>query len=373
MTWVFWLAIAFLAYTAVGYVVLVYLVSKIASRPHHKASIEPTVAVIVVAHNQAEELRRKIENTLALDYPRDKFEIIVASDASTDGTVEMVEQYADRGVQLIEITEHRGKHFAQISAAHSTDAEVLVFTDVAIALEPRGIREIVSNFSDPEVGSVSSEDRVIDPGGENTYINMEMRLRRMESSIYSLVGLSGSFFAMRRSLCRDWHEDLSSDFFIALHTREQGLRAVVDPESLGIYGITTSERAEFRRKVRTIVHGLHVLFHHVHLLNPVRYGFFAVQLASHKLFRWVTPVVLLALLVSNCLLWNHGWFYRVCLIGQLGLYSLGIISAVFEVVQRMAPMRYAAFFVLAIGATVEAWIKFVGGEKYIVWQPTPRS
>lgn len=375
MFYVFWAAAALLAYTFVGYPVLIFVLAKIRRKQHRREAIEPQVSVILTTHNQPRELRGKLENTLALDYPAGKLEIIVGCDACNEETLAVAHSYAAGGVKVVEVRERAGKHHAQQRAIAVSQGEILIFTDVAIQLDSDAARKIVSNFADPSVGCVSSEDRVLQAGGEpeGSYIGVETLLRRLESQANSLVGLSGSFFAVRRELCEKWHPTQSSDFFVALHTVEDGYRAVVDPESVGAYGVTPSRRAEFWRKVRTVNHGLVVLFAHLKFLNPVRFRLYAWQLASHKLLRWMTPLLLLAVLVSNLFLLDQGWFYRATLAAQLAGYLAGVLALFVGRLAAVGLFRAAGFSLLSLGAIVVAWIKFASGEKYIVWQPTKRA
>ncbi|MGH9557036.1 MAG: glycosyltransferase family 2 protein [Terriglobales bacterium] len=376
MSILFWASLAFLIYTFAGYPLALWMLSLFRNRSHTKAPTEATISLIVAAYNEASIIASKIQNCLDLRYPAEKREIIVASDGSTDETASIVRSFARQDVRLVEFPERRGKHHAQMVARDASHGEILVFSDSSIGLKPDALQEIVANFADPSVGCVSSEDSVVaDPRrrlGEGSYIAYEMWLRRLESRVGALVGVSGSFFAARRELCREWHPGQSSDFFIPLHAAACGLRTVVDPQCVAFYGLTRSERAEFQRKVRTIVHGLEVLFTHAKLLNPIRYPMFSWQLASHKLFRWLAPVAALALLVSSGALWSASPVYRAALLLQAGLYAAGSLALIAGSLNRLSTFRLASFFVLGNAATLVAWWKFSTGEKFIAWEPTRR-
>lgn len=373
---VFWLAVLFLLYTLAGYPLALWVVSRFRNRPHRREDSTPSVSIIVAAHNEAGEIADKILNCLALTYPADRYEIIVASDGSSDATADIVRSFEGRGVRLIEIPERHGKQFAQLQARDQARGEVLVFTDAAVRFGPDALERIVANFADPEVGCVSSEDQIPKrPGwrGEQSYVSFEMWMRRLESRVGSLVSASGSFFAARRTVCTPWHTDKTSDFFVVLNTVGAGMRAVVDPASIGRYGLSHSDRSELQRKVRTIVNGLDVFFMHVGLLNPFRYGFFSWQLISHKLFRWLLPSAMLVLLVFNLLLWRAGLFYQLCLAGQLGLYGVGLLALTAKRFGQWKPMKLAGYFLLGNVATLMAWFYFLSGEKFVSWQPTQRG
>jgi cellulose synthase/poly-beta-1,6-N-acetylglucosamine synthase-like glycosyltransferase len=373
----FWFSAAFIAYTFFGYPALLWVLSrrrKEAKLPQQPMALWPSVTLIIVVHNAGNIIADKLRNTLALEYPRNQLEVIVVSDGSTDGTAEAVRAFASEGVKLIELEKRHGKHYAQMIGRNTSRGEILAFTDASILIEPASLARMVGNFADPSIGVVSSED-VVDSGraGEGSYVSGEMKLRRLESSVNSLVSVSGSFFAARRGVCRNWNPNRCSDFFIALEAVAQGLRAVADPECRAHFAVVPSERAEFHRKVRTITQGLVVLFAYYPLLNPIRYGFFSLELASHKLFRWLLPYALAALLISSIVIVAKGHpFYLLFLLPQLALYLAGVLGLILGASVHFRPLKLAAFFLVGAAATVTAWTMFSLGEEYIVWEPSRR-
>ena len=377
MVILFWSALAFVVYTLVGYPTLLWLVSLVRRRTDQQGDIEPTVSVIIVGHNEASTIADKIKNTLAFDYPKEKLEIVVGSDGSTDATVAIVRSFAGQGVKLLESVERRGKHYMQMAARDVARGEILVFTDASILVEPQVLRRMVSHFADSSVGAVSSVDQLLDAKkdwvGEHFYVYGEMGLRHLEARVSSLVSLSGALFSARRSLCDTWYPDQSSDFFLALNAVACGLRAVQDSECRARLGIVRSEKAEQSRKVRTIVHGLVVFFSHWKLVNPIRYGLFSWQLVSHKLCRWLLPFGIIAVFVSNLFLWQVGPFYQLFLILQLLGYGVGLVSYAGGGVAKSGVLRLATFFVLGNVATLVAWWKFCRGEKMVTWEPSQRG
>ncbi len=371
----FWMSAGAIVYTLAGYPVLMRGLCAIRAREHRRERISPRVTLVVAVHNAEGLIRQKIENTLELTYPRDKLDIAIASEGSTDGTNEIVEGYGHCGIRLIEIPEHRGKHYAQISALTQANSEIVVFTDAAIILPPDAIEQIVSNFADPQVGCVSSEDRIVTNAAANAeaaYVPAEMQLRRLEAAANSVVGVSGSFFAARREICENWHCDQTTDFFIVLHAVAKGYRAIVDPQSVGYFTVAPSSKTEFPRKVRTVVHGLQVVAHHLHLLDPSRFGIFAWQLFSHKLLRWLLPFALLALFVSNALLWSRGLFFQLVFVAQSAGYVTGLVGWFVRPLAKIRPIQLATFFLVSNAAVVVAWLRFATGEKFVTWEPTRR-
>ncbi len=195
----------------------------------------PFLSLIITVHNEAGRIREKLENTLENDYPPELLEIIIASDFSTDETDDIVLSYADKGVRLVRADEHKGKEYAQLCAIRESKGEILVFSDVATQIPAEALRILATQFSDKQIGALSSEDQFISNDGsvvgEGAYVKYEMWLRRLESDRAGLVGLSGSFFAARREVCEHWDIYSPSDFNTALNSAKQGLVAITSSGS----------------------------------------------------------------------------------------------------------------------------------------------
>ncbi len=339
-----------------------------------KEPCDVSVTLIITAFNEEKRIRKKLENSLALEYPEDKLQILVASDGSTDATNEIVQSYADKGIELLEVVNRGGKENAQKEAVGYARGEVIVFSDVATILEPRGLREIVSNFVDPSVGCVSSEDRLIgqdgQPGGEGFYVRYEMWLRRLESEVNSLVGLSGSFFAARREVCQDFSGDVQSDFRTLLSSMKLGLRGVSDPEAIGSYLDIADEKREFERKVRTVLRGLTVFFKHLEFLNIFKYGLFSYQFFCHKLLRWLVPFFLVGALVTNAVLAMSSLLYLLLLLGQVIFYGIGLYGWITQSLRGV--LKIPMFFLVVNAAIAVAWYQYLTGKRVVLWTPSER-
>lgn len=372
----FWASILFLVYTFIGYPCLLFLLSRLFGKEHLRSKTQPQLSILITAYNEGDRLRNKLRNTIALRYPREKLEIIVVSDGSSDDTVSIARSFESENLRVLDLKDRKGKNHALMSARDASKGEVLVFTDVSSKLHEEALECIAENFADPAVACVSSEDIILaddsGAGGEGAYVSLEMKLRRWESSLGSAVTASGSFFAARRGVCDSWHPEQTSDFFVPIHTVQQGFRAVVDPRSIGYYRATRSSKSEFQRKVRTVVNGIHVLLSHREAINPLRTGLFAWQLVSHKLCRWLIPFGILIALIANTFLWNAGLFYRATLIAQVIAYSMGILVVLVDRSTVFLPARLASFFLLGNLATLVAWVRYLRGDKLAVWQPTQR-
>jgi glycosyltransferase involved in cell wall biosynthesis len=370
----FWCSVTLVLYAYAGYPCALMVLSLFRDRPVRRSRAwdrPPRVSFIITVHDEEARIREKIENTLGQDYAPEALEIIVASDCSTDGTDEIVRSYSSR-VRLVRAPERRGKEAAQQLALHSASGEILIFSDVATALAPDGVTTMVANFADRTVGCVSSIDRFVDPdgrvSGEGAYVRYEMHLRGLETRVNSLVGLSGSFFAARREVCQRWAADRQSDFNTLLNAVEMGFRGVLDPRSAGYYRNIADDRRELERKIRTVVRGMFVLATNARLLNPLRHGLFAWQLASHKLCRWLVPLAMVGAAVSNLFLLSRSPFYGATMFVQCGFYAAALLG----MRTGASSLRIPAYLLLANLGVLLAWLRFAAGERIAMWNPSDR-
>ena len=373
---VFWFSIIFIFYTYIGYPLILMILSLFRNRPLKKGDFTPDVTFIITAYNEERRIKEKIENTVKKDYPREKLEIIVASDCSTDKTDDILKSYESYGIRVIRSPERKGKDAAQMLAVKNASGEILVFSDVATILPPNGITNIVRNFYDPMVGCVSSVDKFIEPdgkiSGEGAYVRYEMFLRRLETEVNTLVGLSGSFFAARREVCQDWAVDLQSDFNTLLNSVKTGLRGVWDPDSIGYYKNIIDERKEFERKVRTVLRGIYVFTKSLPMLNPFQYGLFSWQLFSHKLCRWLVPFAMILAFFSNAFLIFISTFYLYIFILQSVFYIIAFGGIWTNLFSRINILRIPSFLVLVNLSILKAWYRYVRGERIMIWSPSKR-
>lgn len=340
------------------------------SEPSH------TLSVIVTAFNEEGRIREKIENTLELDYPAEKLELIVASDCSEDATDDIVREYRDRGVTLVRAGERLGKENAQREAIAAAKGDILVFSDVATKIPQGALIALERYFHDESVGAISSEDRFIsqDGGiaGEGAYVKYEMWLRRQESQLAGLVGLSGSFFAARAEVCEDWDIHSPSDFNTALNAAKLGLRAVTAPDVLGHYRDLKDAQKEYQRKVRTVLRGMVGLSRHTEVLNPARLGGFAFQTFSHKIMRWLVPWFLLGLFLVSAALSTAAPIYTLAFWGQIAFYAIAITAHFLPGMRNSTVVKIIYFFVQVNVAIFESSIKFLSGQRMTKWTPSAR-
>jgi cellulose synthase/poly-beta-1,6-N-acetylglucosamine synthase-like glycosyltransferase len=380
--WVFGLSLAVPLYTFLGYPLILKALALVIRRPLRleEPAEWPSISYMIPAYNEEASIAAALEGILASDYPKDRVQIMVGSDCSSDRTDEIVRGYADRGVELLRMPERSGKTATENAMRAMRRGEIIVHVDASVRIEPSGTKRLVMAFGDPEVGVASSRD-ISTAGagersdtGESSYVGYEMWLRRLETQVYGITGVSGSFFANRREL----HTTLvpvalSRDFAAAMVGRRQGLRAVSVDNAICYVPRNPSLRREYRRKVRTMARGLETLWYHRDLLNPFRYGLFAWMLVSHKLVRWLVPWALVTAGVSLAVA-----AFGSSLAGEF-LYALLLALAAAwlgwiwpEGRRRPKVLGLPAYVVSGVAAGLHAWTKALSGELNPIWEPTRR-
>jgi cellulose synthase/poly-beta-1,6-N-acetylglucosamine synthase-like glycosyltransferase len=372
---IFIASVVVLTYTYFGYPALVYVLSLLFGRNVRTANITPRVSVIITARNEERDIAAKLENTLALEYPNDKREIIVASDCSMDQTDAIVRSYAARGVILHRPLVRLGKSAAQNQAVQVSSGDILVFSDATTRLSRNALNRIVCSFADPEVGCVAGQLDYTDPAdseighGCRSYWNWEKRIRLCESLLGSLIGVSGCFYAVRRSCFRNLSGDMIDDFVVASEIHLQGLRTVYDPEALATEYTHQHANEEFDMRVRIIEQSLNALCHYSKPLSR-SWDLFRFQLVSHKWLRYLAPCFLVTAYFSNLLLMNYGAPYTISFVGMNLFYFSALAGWCLDRLhRRMGPLMFPYYFVLANLAAGVALIKFAGGNSRTVWEP----
>ena len=377
---VFWLSVAALFYAYAGYPLVLLLVSSLRPRAVRRAPQMPLVSVIITAYNEERAIRAKLENTLALDYPSEKLEVIVASDCSTDRTDAIVREFAGRGVRLYRQSERLGKTAAQNAAVAEARCEIILFSDATTLYQPDVLQVMLPSFADEAVGCVAGRLVYVDSAGSGvgrgarSYWGYETFLKRHESRAGSLIGASGCLYAVRRTAYVPLYHEACSDFVICTVMVEQGLRAVYEPSAVCMEETNHQTAKELRMRVRVITQTYTDLWQHRAMMNPLRSGFYAVQLLSHKVLRYLVPVFLFTLLVSSVLLAPRSIFFTTILGVQLCFYGAAAVSWLLE--RAGVSNRWLAlplYFVLANLASLVAFYKFLRGERYSRWEPIRES
>ncbi len=366
---------AVVVWVYVGYPLVLAVAAVVRRRPVHRGPIEPRVSLIVCAYNEAKTIRRKLEETAALDYPADRLEVIVASDGSTDGTDDIVREFAPR-IRLLSLGRRNGKTAAQNEAVKAASGEILVFSDVTTVYPPGSLRAMVENFADPTVGCVGGDliygNEPDNPAAEGRALfwSYERQLRLWESRVHSMIGTAGCAYAMRRSLYRPLDPGAISDFVQPGLVTARGHRTVLEPRARvyePVESKTLSE--ELQRRARIITRGLRGAFRMPTLLNPLRHPWFATVLWSHRVLRWLVPVFLLGLLAASVPLAAEGALYRAVLAAQLAVYAAGGVAYGLERLELRLPGAFIPlYFCLVNLAPLVALKNLVRGEKKIVWE-----
>ena len=335
----------------------------------------PTLSVIIPAHNEAKNIDRKIENTLALEYPKDKLEILVGSDGSTDETAAIVNKFANRGVRLIDFKENRGKTAVQNDLVELSRGEILIFTDAASFIQPDALERIVRDFADERVGCVAGRMRFLDDEANLTtqsqgfYWQYEVKIREMESNLGSLIGVDGPLYAVRRDSYIPLGYNMMSDFITPLLVLAQGKKVVLEPNALVDEAPKSNAEQEFATRRRIALRGLLSLSAHADLLTPSKHFTLAFQIFFHKILRWfVGPLVALNVLASIALAGN--WFFK-CILAVYVLFFLiaatGWIGDHLRTKARILVLPY--YFILVNLAATMGIIDFLRKREATTWQP----
>lgn len=373
--WLFWGAAGILAYTYLAFPLIAGLRAMIRARPVRAGTPLPSVSMIVAAYNEAPIIERKIENTLRLEYPADRLEVIIASDGSTDGTDEIVQRRASDRIRLLALP-RQGKNLTLNAAVEAATGEVVVFTDADAELEPETLQHLVRPFGDPEVGGVGGERRHAGYGRRGPAGRLAWRLKRSLRQLLSRAGsmtaAEGQLYAVRRALFTPIPSGACDDFYASVRVVARGRRLVFEPRAAA-YPMVGSRQppAEFRRKVRVVAAWFNAAWLVRGLLDPRHYGFYALQLLSHKLLRRLQVIPLLVLAATAPLLWRRGALYRVANVVQAVLHGVAAIGLLWRAspIGRFPPIRLAATFDLVNAATAVALVEAIRGRRYDIWTP----
>jgi len=380
LQWLFWLSVATVVVITVGYPVLLVALGPILRRPWGIQAEEPRVSLIIAAHNEETCIARKLDNSLALGYPRERLEILVASDGSTDGTNAIVESYRAQGVVLCNYA-RMGKTGIQNETVRRAQGDIVVFSDANAMYRVDAVRKLVRNFADSEVacvcGQLVYEGKGAGAGdSESSYWSYEKFIKRRESEVSSLIGANGSIYAVRRADYVEVEPDLISDFVEPLALVARGKRVVYEPEAVSVEEASVSYGGEFRRKVRILTRSIKGLLHMRGLLNPFRYGIFSLQLLMHKLLRYLVPLFLVtgaASLLGLAVLGSYRTLFLFAVSATLLAVLVGRSSTVkpANLAVRICHLLY--YYLMVNYALVLAWGNVIRGRGVTVWAPERRN
>ncbi|MGD0229055.1 MAG: glycosyltransferase family 2 protein [Syntrophorhabdales bacterium] len=376
LTTIFWSFTAVVFYVYVGYPLLVVLAVRFfRPRPLPRAAPTPTVSLVVAAYNEERTIGNKIENTLALAYPKDRIEIIVVSDGSTDATDRIVRGFGYDGVRLVRLGFNQGKSRAQNRGVAEAKGEIILFSDADVELLPDALETIVAPFADEKVGCVigkivyTTEGETGVTRGEGLYWRYEVYLRQKESDLGNLAMGSG-LLAIRRDLFEYLDQDVGDDFVLPMKSAIRGRRVIYEPDAAGRTVLYQSHsRDMFRTRVRIITKDLRGLFSCKAIMNPFAHPLYAWGLISHKLLRWLVPYFLIGIFFAGVELRALA-FYRYMTVAQIIFYYLAVMNLMLGSRGKDIRLLYvASSFCLVNSAAFVGVLRFITGKRSGRWQP----
>jgi len=332
--------------------------------------------VLIAAYNEEGAIAEKIRQTLALEYPENNLEVLVLSDCSTDRTDEIVKSYPDRRVRLVRMAERRGKTSAQNFGIREARGEVVVFSDATAIYHPRALAYLATNYQDPKVGAVSGRYKYFDPEdqsptglGSSAFWNYENLIKMMQSRISTITGCCGCIYSVRKAAYTDLRDDIISDLVQPLQVIRKGYKVLFEDRALAYEETTKSTKEEFSMRVRVVTRAMRGLLSVSDVLKPWKFSWPAFQLWSHKVLRWMVPLFLIAIFVSNLFLLDKGQtFFRAVMVAQLAFYAAAILNMVLPLHRAFKPLGIPLFFCTLNAAALFSMIELGRGKKYVTWQ-----
>jgi cellulose synthase/poly-beta-1,6-N-acetylglucosamine synthase-like glycosyltransferase len=368
---VFWWSVALLLYVYFGYPLALAAIRRVAGRPVHRAPITPHVCVFVTANDERAVIDAKLRNTLALAYPSDRLEIVVASDGSVDGTNDVVRRFAPR-VRLLEFFPRRGKMAAIIEGIAAVRSEIVVFSDANTFLEPTAISMLVQSFADPEVGAVSGDvvlvgDRASLGTSEDLYYRYERWVQRAESEIGSMIGADGALYGIRRELfVAPMADTILDDMAIPMGVIKSGRRVVFEGAARAFEQGSETAMEEFARKSRVIAGAMQFMRRRESAV-PVTAPQVIFSLVSHKALRWLSPLFGTTAFMSSLVLADAASGYLAAVIGQVVLLLLAVAGCA-PALRRLAPIALAHYFCLLQLAAAVGFVRGLAGRQSVLWE-----
>ncbi|NRF38220.1 glycosyltransferase family 2 protein [Pedobacter foliorum] len=384
----FWISLFLVVYTFVGYGFLLFVLVKIKrffTKPYKfkNDSILPTVTVLVAAYNEEDIIEEKIVNTLALDYPKDKMQIIFITDGSSDQTAEKISLFEQ--VTLMHEDVRAGKMAAIKRAIPFITGEITIFTDANTFLNQKAILELVKHYQNYKVGAVAGEKRILveqnadaSSAGEGFYWKYESLLKKWDYELYSNVGAAGELFSIRTSLYQPVESDtIIDDHMIAMRIAEHGHIIAYEPNAYAMETASADVKEELKRKIRIAAGGLQSILRLKKAANPFHYPIFTFQYISHRVLRWtITPFLLMVLFIIN------GWIafnndlvlYKIIFAAQIVFYMLSLIGLFFEKRNIRVKVLFIPYYFCVMNYAVLAGIvRYLRKAQGAAWEKSKRK
>jgi biofilm PGA synthesis N-glycosyltransferase PgaC len=377
---VFMFAVLVVSYTYFAYPLILMVLHRFRERETFVARKGPRrkVSLVIAAYNEEKVIDAKIRNSLAIKYPKELLEIIVASDGSTDGTNEIVARYKDQGVTLLDYQDRSGKINVLNRTIPQASGEIIVLSDANTMYEAAAIEELCLRFSDPRVGGVCGELHLVNPNnntggnGEGAYWKYEKYLKRLEGEIYSVLGANGGIYAIRKELYVQIPSGvIIDDFVIPMKIAEKGYRIVYQPSAYAEEETSQSMGDEFKRKVRIGAGNYQSISLLRRLLLP-KYGFLSFAFWSHKIVRWCVPFLLILCFFSNLFLVSKPWYLWIfCM--QCIFYLCAVIGFTNEAIARNLKLLSIPYYFATMNlALFLGFIRYVRGKQKVTWDKAQR-
>lgn len=371
---IFWISLSLLLYPYILYPIILYFLALVRNVKVAKQEIFPSVSIIITAFNESENIAKKIANTLCLDYPEDKLEIIVASDGSTDDTDSIVEGYEQ--VRLVRVEGRVGKTQTQNVAVSMAKGDILVFSDAASMYEQDAVKKLVRNFNDNTVGGVGGRCKYVSPTESGstfwaTYIywEYEIFLKKCQTKIGTLTGTSGLIYAIRKELYTPLPSEIISDMVEPLMIVKQNRRFVYESEAVANEYTTTTISQEFKMRVRVISRGMSGMLYVRELLNPFKYPWVSFQLTSHKILRWLSPFLIILMVISNFAIYDYWAGYRFLMFLEIAFAVFCVLSVFIKCKGILLHLQNVSlYFVTVTLASLVSFFQVIRSEVPTTWE-----
>jgi len=381
----FWIGIAIVVYTYVGYGLIIYILDNLIGRnkntDNQANNFYPEVTLMVAAYNEERFIESKIANSLSLDYPADKLNLWIVADGSTDRTVEIAQNFPT--VTTFHSPERKGKIHAVNRVMKSVKTPIVIFSDANTVLNKEAIKNIARHFKDEKVGGVAGEKQIVNNksdnasgSGEGMYWKYESALKKMDSNLTTAIGAAGELFALRTELYHETEPDtLIEDFVTSMRIVAKGYRFIYEPEAYAIETASATIKDEWKRKVRISAGGIQAIVRLPELLNPFRYGLICWQYVSHRVLRWtLAPLALPVILITNIFLFNQSLFYKVCLLGQLAFYSIALLGHLLRDKKISIKGFFVPYYFSMMNLSVFAGVlRLIRKQQSVVWEKSERA
>jgi poly-beta-1,6-N-acetyl-D-glucosamine synthase len=387
LTFLFWICFFIVFYAYVGYGMLLFLIIKLKRIFKGKpkplpTDFEPEVSIVIAAYNEADFIHEKIKNTLEIDYPTEKLQLIFVTDGSSDRTPQIIAAYPQ--LQLFHQAERQGK----IAAVHRVMAYIktpfVIFTDANTYLNKEVVRNIVRHYANPQVGAVAGEKRIVEKdeddasgAGEGFYWKYESALKKWDSELYSVVGAAGELFSIRTEGYEEIPKDtIIEDFYLTLRIAQKGYRVIYEPQAYATETASAAIKEELKRKVRIAAGGIQAIVRLKSLLNPFKYGVLSFEYISHRVLRWtLAPLALPLLLISNLVLaMNGSLFFQVMLALQVLFYGIVGLGHWFALRSIKIKAFFIPYYFFVMNYAVYAgFIRYIKGSQSVIWEKSKRA